>query len=516
MIPLDERPVNTRYPQTLASIAGLELHLPPGAVLGRAKSPADTSAIAAWLVEEVNSGTQAAFVCAETLGYGNLINSRISSDSAAAVIGRLSILEKIGKSVPVHGFSIITRAANANDCVEEPLYWKEWGTRCHLYSKMAHKALAGEIQGGSDEAEEFRKLEAQIPSEVRNDWLLRRLRNHTVNLAILEMTARGSIASLRLTSDDTSEFGLSARERDWIATWPDLVGEGLSGRVRMHPGADEVGSALVAWWLNSARKQAPRVWIDYAIDADSDLIAPYEDVPVNQTVLGQLLSCGCVPATTPAESDIVLGVVTPSPRLTDYRLDFLNDDRWDRSEAYHQQLNRLARLQQLGKQIAIADVAYPNGADPLYSEILMGSECTLKLGELAAYGAWNTAGNTLGVVIAQASCVLAMGTQPESERAQRVFLAHRFLEDDGYQSVVRRAVREEAKAKWGRQDPDPDNATEVAWVCSQIEAKLASRLTALKALGVGVGLTIRKGSVSLPWNRTFEVDFDLIESTEQS
>jgi len=227
--------------------------------------------------------------------------------------------------------------------------------------------------------------------------------------------------------------------------------------------------------------------------------------------MGQLISCGCVPATTPAESDIVLAVVTPSPRLTDYNLDFLNDDRWERSEAYHQQINRLARLQKLGKQIAIADVAYPNGADPLYSEILMGGESTLDLGALAAYGAWNTAGNTLGVVIAQASCVLAMGTDPEAQMAQRVFLAHRFLEDDSYQSVVRRAVREEARAKWGRHDPDPESSEEIAWVCALIESKLSSRLGLLQTHGIGIGLTIKKNSVRLPWSRTFEVDFDLVE-----
>jgi len=511
MVPLDERPVNTRYPKNLAAIAGLDLQFPPDAILGRARTPADTSALSAWLLKTAASA-QAAFVCAEMLGYGNLINSRISNDSAAAVLTRLSVLENLAKSVPVHGFSIVTRVANANDCVEEPLYWKEWGTRCYRYSKLAHRALAGEIQAGSDEADEFRKLEAQIPSEVRNDWLVRRLRNHTVNLALLELTARGTISTLRLTSDDTSEYGLSARERDWIATWPDLIGDGLSPRVRMHPGADEVGSALVAWWLNGTRKRAPRVWVDYAIDADAALIAPYEDVPISDTVLGQLVSCGCVPATTPHETDIVLAVVTPSPRLTDYKLDFLNEDRWERSEAYHQQVKRLARLQKAGKKIAIADVAYPNGADPLYSEILASKESELQLGSLAAYGAWNTAGNTLGVVIAQASCVLAMGTDPTAQTAQRVFLAHRFLEDHGYQSIVRRAVREEARVKWGRQDPDPDNPEEVAWICGLIETKLTARLAALQAHGIGTGLSIRKNSVRLPWNRTFEVDFELIET----
>lgn len=517
MAPLDERPVNTRYPRSLAAIAGIDLRFPPDAILGRARVPADMSAISFWLCEAVEEGAQAVFVCAEMLGYGNLTNSRISDDSAASVISRLGILEALGKTVPVHVFSIVTRVANANECVEEPLYWKEWGELCYRYGKLAHRALIGDAQPGSDEAEEFRKLEAQIPEEVRNDWLLRRLRNHTVNLAVLEMAARGSISSLRLTSDDTSEYGLSARERDWIAAWPDLIGDHLASRVRMHPGADEVGSALVAWWLNTTRRtHLPRVWVDYAIETDATLVAPYEDVPISETVFGQVVSCGCVPATTPHEADFVLAVVTPSPRLTDYSADFLNDDRSERSEAYHQQIDRLARWQNAGKPIAIADVAYPNGADPLYTEILTNGISSLNPGSLAAYGAWNTAGNTLGVVIAQASCAPAIGDdladQTERARAQRIFLAHRFLEDGAYQSHVRRAVREEATAKWGRQDPDPDSPEEIAWMCELIEAKLAVRLLALRAHGVGIGLSIKKNSVTLPWNRTFEVDFELIEA----
>jgi len=511
MVPLDERPVNTRYPKSLAAIAGLELRFPPDAILGRGRTPADTQAISVWLAQTASNGARAALVCAETLGYGNLINARISEDSAATVISRLAVLERVSTRVPVHAYSLLTRVANANDCVEEPLYWQEWGMRCHRYSKLAHRALVGEIQAGTTEADEFRKLEAQIPLEVRRDWLVRRLRNHTVNLAILEMTARGSISTLRLTSDDTSEYGLSAREREWIASWPDLIGDDLASRVRMHPGADEVGSALLAWWLNSTRTQAPRVWIDYCIDEDSGLIAPYEDVPISETVLGQLISCGCVPATTPREADIVLAVVTPSPRLTDYRLDFLNEDRWERSEPYHQQVARLARLQKNGKAIAIADVAYPNGADPLFTEALTSGETDIDLGALAAYGAWNTAGNTLGVVIAQASCTLGIGTDVAAQTAQKIFLAHRFLEDDGYQSIVRRAVREEARTQWGRQDPDPNNAEEIAWICASIEARLAARLTILQSYGIGIGLAIKQNSVRLPWNRTFEVDFELVE-----
>jgi hypothetical protein len=41
-VPLDERPVNTRYPQMLGAIAGAEVLLPPPEIRGEGRAPADT------------------------------------------------------------------------------------------------------------------------------------------------------------------------------------------------------------------------------------------------------------------------------------------------------------------------------------------------------------------------------------------------------------------------------------------------------------------------------------------
>ena len=81
LVPLDERPVNTRYPQMIAEIAGAELVLPPVEIRGSGRTPADTGAVSDWLEKEAASadGTVASV---EFLAWGNLINSRISNNSA--------------------------------------------------------------------------------------------------------------------------------------------------------------------------------------------------------------------------------------------------------------------------------------------------------------------------------------------------------------------------------------------------------------------------------------------------
>jgi hypothetical protein len=277
----------------------------------------------------------------------------------------------------------------------------------------------------------------------------------------------------------------------------------------MHPGADEVGSALLSTLLMRHAGRTPRVAILYSHPGDAALIAPYEDSPVRDTVRGQIHACGCQAADPADGCDFVLGVATPSPRRTDYRPEYAAEDRRARTAAYHSFLAELAAWQIRGVPVALADVAYPNGSDPLLTELLLAEASPLASGRLAAYGAWNTAGNTLGVVVAQAACSLLIGDDPARAYAQRVFLAHRFLEDWGYQAVIRRDARAEAERRWGRRDPDPDDPDQQAALCAFIEERLVARLAELQIRGIGNGLRLTSGSTRLPWRRTFEVDFGL-------
>lgn len=508
LVPLDERPVNTRYPQMLGAIGGADVLLPPDEIRGRQRVPADVEAVAAWL-REVAPRAAAALVSCDYLAYGNLINARISQDSAADTLARLRLLAELNAHCPVHAFSLITRVSNADDAVEEPEYWAQWGTTFYRYARLAHGAEQGALTDA--ERQDLVELEQRLPPDLTADWMARRLRNHTVNLGLLDMAARGQITSLLLTSDDTSPLGFPSRERDWLRGWPRLVGPALADRVQMHPGADEVGSALVTKLLNEQTGRTPRIYPLYAVPSGEEIVAPYEDRPVRLTVEGQIHACGCAVTDSAEEADIILGVVPPSPRRTEFRDDFAEEERRDRGEAYAGFLTQLGEWQKRGVPIALGDVAYPNGSDPLLMELLLTENSPLDAGRLCAYGAWNTAGNTLGVVVAQAACSLRIGDDPDRASAQRLFLAHRFLEDYGYQARVRREARAEGERLYGRRDPAPDDPEQQAATRAVIERGLADVLAELQAWGIGDGLRLVPGSVRLPWRRTFEVDFALEE-----
>lgn len=508
LLPLDERPVNTRYPQMLGAIGGAEVLLPPEDRRGRQRAPADTDAVAAWL-RETAPAVDAVVASAEFLLYGNLINSRISAASAADVLPRLRVLEEIGAGgTPVDAFSLLTRVSNADDCVEEPLYWSQWGTRFYRYSGLLHKREREALT--EEEAGALAALEAELPPDLVADWLTRRLRNHTVNLALLDLLARAQLQFLLLTSDDTSPWGLPSREKVWLEEWLRLLGPEVAARTLVHPGADEVGSALVARRICRQRSCRPAFWPDYAVRGGEEIVAPYEDRAVRITVEGQIRACGAVTAPSPETADVILGVLTPSPRRTEFRSEFAAAERAERTDDYAALFARLGAWQREGKPVALADVAYPNGADPLAIEMLLDPACPLNPSLLAGWGAWNTAGNTLGVVIAQAACSLLAAGNAERERAQALFLAHRFLEDWGYQTIVRREAREHLMATFGRRDPDPEDAAQIESACAVIEAGLGQALSVLQTRGIARGLRVAPGSGRLPWRRTFEVDFDLV------
>jgi hypothetical protein len=148
LLPLDERPVNTRYPEMLGAIAGVEVALPPVATRGEHKHGADVAAVSAWLTQ---TEADAVIASAEYLLYGNLIQSRISGDSVADVLPRLSVLEEIArKGKTVYAFGLVSRVSNADVDIEEPDYWKQYGTRFYQLSQLLHKE---EVHGELDHAD---------------------------------------------------------------------------------------------------------------------------------------------------------------------------------------------------------------------------------------------------------------------------------------------------------------------------------------------------------------------------
>ncbi|MBC8160698.1 MAG: DUF4127 family protein, partial [Roseiflexaceae bacterium] len=282
LLPLDERPVNTRYPAMIAALAGAEVLLPPAEFLSAQRRPADCAALADWLAS-VAPQLDGLIIALDMLGYGGLIAARTTNDPAASVLTRLERLREVRAAHPqllIYGFNLITRVSNANDAVEEPTYWADYGEQFYLFSQLLDRREQGQPVGA-----ELDQLAAAIPGAQRRDMLARRLRNHTVNLAALGLLDAGVFDLLVLSSDDTSSFGLPSREKCYLAWWAGLLGlAGADSRLLMYPGADEVGCVLLARLLNARANLTPTLTASYAPTAAAANIAAYEDGPISTTV----------------------------------------------------------------------------------------------------------------------------------------------------------------------------------------------------------------------------------------
>jgi hypothetical protein len=292
---------------------------------------------------------------------------------------------------------------------------------------------------------------------------------------------------LVMSSDDTSKYGFGSREKAWLAEWVDR--RGGDDRLLMYPGADEVGTVLVVRAILQAQQTVPRFYVTYAIEADQHRIAPFEDVPVSQTIERQIVAVGGVRVDEIADADVIVAVNPPAPSGRDF-FDPADakTDRACRQDAVETFVKKIQTWMNDGQQVIVCDVAYPNGSDPVLVEAL---QSYVDLKTLASYGAWNTAGNTIGVALGQGIANYLI----QDEIAQRRFLIHRFVEDYGYMHHVRQAVADDMV------DARLDDET-LDEIVDKITIGLNNQL-------IGLFDGWRVVNVRLPWRRLFEVDFDL-------
>ncbi|HEY3267860.1 MAG TPA: DUF4127 family protein [Armatimonadota bacterium] len=520
LMPLDERPCNYWYPRYVAPIGGVDLVMPPPEIMPKFRQTGGPNALHQWFLENIEK-VDAAVVSVDLLGYGGLIPSRIGQEPLAEVLDRLEILREARRRKPdlkILGFNVIMRTSNSTVNTEEPEYWTPWGTTIFRISQLIDRV---DRLGIEEEERELAELKARVPAEILQDYLNRRERNHAVNRAIIAMAADGVFDFVFLSQDDASEFGIPAREQRVLRA--DIREKNVGDKVVVYPGADEVGLVLLARAACGLAGYAPRFYPRWASTGGESIVALFEDRPLGQTVRGEVYCAGGITVESPREADIMLFLNTPGEAQ-----DYPNRAAIAKTvETPARNLpDFLASLAYYAgyMQVAVADVAYCNGADPALAPLLPKF---VNYPQLAAYGGWNTAANTIGTVVAHAAMrTLGLhhvegGDAMAREAAHQTFLFYRLLEDWGYQAVIRTEV-EEHLVKIG-DNPyklgDREDAVRVdierrvqelagrmfdEWFCDQGSSPDPTLRPE--------GWSIEK--VTLPWNRTFEVGIECCVGVE--
>lgn len=492
-LPLDERPVNIGLPAGIAAIAGATLVLPPAELLPELRQPGDADGLGRWL-ETTAATTGAVIASLDMLCYGGLIAARTTADTTLQALGRLDTLRRLHAAhpeLPLCAVSLVMRASNSYNPQEEPDYWAQHGMELHKLGALHHRDLL-EAVGGSFEgnATDLKKLRAELPETVIADFERRRLRNHHVNLEAIALASEGAIDPLLITADDTAEHSAGSAEQVWLKQWSKVLP--IAGEVLMYPGADEVAAVLVARQLGVHFDVTPTFTVECADPPGMERIAKYENSPMREAVERQIRASGS--RIVEDVEAMALVVHAPDPKRRDHCGMVISGsvfDADDEAEA-SKTADLVAALLEAGRDVALADLRYSNGGDPLLVEELHRRGILL---DIVAYGGWNTAGNALGSVVAAAAAIqIGRGAGTLDAGAAKRMLLHRLIEDFAYMTDARRPYN---AGVYNFPDGQEEGRAEAA-VRDDLDASL-KRLTGRPDLGIT--------DVRFPWHRSFEVDF---------
>ena len=478
-IPLDERPFTYDYAaQIAASAEGIEYVQPPISMMGAKKKPADIERLWEFVFSELPS-CDAAILSAETLVYGGLIPSRTHHHSIEELLSaaqRFQRLRTLNPTARILVFSLIMRIPAYDGDEEEPDYHERWGRKLFEYSQSL--ALRHQNPADSAVAKNLSLLEAEIPEEIRKEFLGRRQTNHEVTKYLLGLYADRTFDDFVIPQDDNSPLGLQVLERE--ALLQQIRNGGL--QVEIYPGADEVGCSLLSRTVRGLAPKRARVGVIWSTVSGPDIIPLYEGQPYRETVRQHVESAGMEMVSSEGYSngyfngvDIVLAVNTPSVAMRESSEQRL----WEPTEALAAFADTVERIIETGTPVLVADVAYANGSDLTLVQMLKQRGL---LGKLSGYSAINTNGNSLGTVLALGCATLAGADTSE-------LVLQRLIDDCCYQSVVRKLTGALYPSAWHGED---DGAK-----------RMIEYLMPL-AIDYFIGTIPYSVSCQLPWDRLFE------------
>lgn len=533
LLPLDDRPCNAKFPRALARMVDYDTPTPPPHLLGRFQSPGNCEELGTWL-QRTAGEVDCAVVSLDMLAYGGLVASRTAATPLEVARRRLDVLRDIRQAHPdlsIYASSTIMRLSvtASSDCAARH------GELVRRYSELISGSRSEEQQA------ELEEIEEELPPEVLGEYLAARARNHQLNCYAVELASEGVLDFLALTQEDAAPNGPHVEEQ---AALRSLIQEREVGdRVMIYPGADEAGMTLLVRFIHQHMLRTPTVAVVYSSEDGADRIAPFEDRPVRETVSAHIAATGLEEAVGPAAADICLFVSAPAA--------YSREEEGQDDERCLQRCSELEEfVESIGSQLqaerptVVCDLAFPNGADPALTQLLFDN---LEIHRLAAYAAWNTAGNSLGSALAHGAMRLIalqdkgafdlayhvgqldtmrylalLDSLIDSEKTHMEFLLTRFVDDWAYQALVRQRATEYVGERLRNSAFDlAEGAAEAEEFVRAQLAQIAHELYLEQFLGrrcvrVGTGddsadlvlCELEDVQIRLPWGRLFEVDLD--------
>ncbi len=488
-VPFDNRPVSLDYVRDTVEKGGFDIMIPPESFLANRTKNADPDFLWDWVFANADQA-DSIVVSADALIYGGLVASRTHDLSDSVLLANVKKFEKLKKMNPtarIYVFSTIMRSPHASSGGVEPPYYETYGPAIFQLNALRDKR---ELQGLTNVEEiEFRYLTYTIPEEVDKDWLARRAKNFKMNVELINDAKKDIFSYLLMGRDDCSPYSRSHQESRWLAK--EAVGLPPS-KYLSFPGADQLGLVLLARAANDLRFKIPSMAVKYTRGTGDKTVPSYEDVAVGDTVRNHLIASGCILLQSERVADMVLAINTPANGFT--------KEAGNGENPQESRLSTIAFVKDIesyfaaNKKVAVADIAFANGADNSLMAELTKNKIVPKL---EAYSGWNTASNTIGYTIAQS--VFAQKMKKEDKNS---LLAIRLLDDWAYQANIRRGLLKDVLIPRGHSDVQLNEITPELIT----ETELQMNAFAKENLSWH---PVKKIEVTFPWNRMFEVGINL-------
>jgi len=505
-VPLDERPCNYDYPLYLAGMTDLRMAVPSRTVLGDKKQPANTEAVARWLLQE-SADADYALISIDMLLYGGIVPSRLHHLDQTELERRLNILRELKSANPslkLYAFHLITRAPAYSSSEEEPDYYAHYGRELYEFGWLGDKRKRDGLNEA--EVERLTSIEGTVPHAIFEDFLGRRAVNKEMNQLSVSLVDDGIIDYLVVPLDDNSLYGYTSSEQRNLLH---LIQErNLLDRIAVYPGADEIGCTMFSRIFCELHQYEPLIHVRYSSTLGPTIVPKYEDRSLNESIKHHITASGAYAADGFEVPDIYLMVHAPA--ASGVSVAETTDSYDARHHSYFSEVNMrefvssMERYAKQGKVIVLGDVALCNGGDDTLMKLLAKKGL---LDKLDGYAAWNTSGNALGTVISHAiiTAYNRVQAQPDSQKeaASRMYYYYRLIEDWGYQAVVRQHITDqllpELKASYFH----------IEHVQDKVNGLIEEYLQQFTNEYIPYDGTLTISEVSTPWKRMFEIGFRL-------
>lgn len=484
-VPMDNRPVCLDYTVQTMQAAGWNVEIPPTELIANAKDSGKSDELFDWLESKADESV-AIVASSDALLYGGLVGSRtheISLDILNARAERLIELKKSKHGQKVMIFTTIMRSPKASSAPVEPAYYKEWGPKIFRLGALEDKLDSKVIK--KKEIKELTALRKEIPREVLDDLYTRRGKNIKITEQLLHGVESGDFDYMLIGRDDTAPYSQAHREARAMDI---LVHELPKEKIRFFSGADQLGLLLLARAARRLEYEFPIVNVTYAPGVGGNTVPSYEDDPIEVSAREHIYAAGAFPFTRAKNPDLTLAINTPFDGKTVDAGNSVNSYELDKHTA--QFVQNVKTLVDNGKQVVVADVKYGNGADNSLVKGLFDNGLAY---DVAAYGGWNTAGNSLGFALAQGLLVSSY-----SPGMKKYLLEQRYLDDWAYQSNVR--TKTYVELIWPNYWPNSGLDIKQKAIA---EDKITNEIQALA--GPYMGDAVNDYKFTLPWDRMFEV-----------